>query len=229
MTTRTRNDRYLSTLALCLGLTGCALVSRGDTIQVRYYTLEPAEGPAIASETRSAPVRMDTSDKPLELELRLGRVDASEALNQQIAVRTGENEITYQEEERWTERPAQYVRRGLERELFQKHQVTRVYSGAAATLDVELVDLEIIYDAAPKARVRLLAHLHDHQRGLCNETSAIDAPITLPSDSSKATAVSVTALSNAMQAALKRLSEHVVQCLAAHSQPKTDAAASGSP
>lgn len=191
-----------------LALSGCALLSRGEAMQVRYFTLEPA-----ALKTTTTPARSEP------LELRLGRIDASAALNQQLAVRSGENQIVYRDDERWTERPAQFVRRGLERELFQERGIIRAYAGAAPTLDVELVELELVTGAAPKARVRILAHLHDQRRGLCDETSAVEQPLNGPvSDqtSGETTPGSVASLSHALAQALERVAERTEQCLTAH-------------
>lgn len=202
--------KRIATIFLCAQLAGCALVSRGETLHVRYFTLDAKH---------SAPAGADA--KP-ELELRLGRVDASGGLGELLAVRSGQNELTYREDRRWTERPAQFVRRGLERALFEERGLTRAYSGVAPTLDVELVELETDQSAA---RVRLLARLHDDRRGLCNDSFASSEPVA---DAAQVEA-SVASLSQALQRSLEQLAARVVQCLErreASAAPRDDARAS---
>jgi len=189
-----------------LALASCALVSRGETLQVRYFTLEQ----------RGAATQTPAAAKS-ELELRLGRVDASGGLGEQLAVRTGQNELTYREDQRWTERPAQFVRRGLERALFEERGLTRAYSGAVPTLDVELVELEMDQSSTPTARVRLVARLHDERRGLCQDSFASSEPV-VRGEGSEPVAASVASLSNALQRSLDQLATRVVQCLSSREQ-----------
>jgi ABC-type uncharacterized transport system auxiliary subunit len=189
----------------------CALTSRSEPMQVRYFTLEDA--------ARSMPPSGSNSS----LELRLGRVDASGDLGDEMAVRTGQNEIAYREEWRWTEKPEQFLRRGLERALFQERGLTRAYSGIVPTLDVELIELAEVEGQAPKARVRALAHLHDERRGLCDETFNVEQPINA-GDKDQHASQTVAALSLALHTAISELSDKVVQCLAqvaAASKPAT--------
>jgi cholesterol transport system auxiliary component len=207
-----------SVCAAGLALSGCALVSRGDTLHMRYFTLD---SPSAHQTAQPAHAHAGSN----ELELRLGRIDASGGLDQQLAVRTGANELSYRDEERWTERPAQYVRRGLERALFQERGLTRAYSGDAPTLDVELVELEVELAPTPKARVRLLSHLHDHRRGLCDETQAQEQSVAGKSEvQAEVVAQSVAALSSALQQTIDRIAERAVQCLSARPDENTAAA-----
>jgi len=200
----------LSASLFCVELAGgCALVSRGDTLQVRYFTLDLPHSASSAADA-----------KP-DLELRLGRVDASGALGEQLAVRTGQNELTYRDDQRWTERPAQYVRRGLERALFEERKLTRAYSGVAPTLDVELVELETEQLRAPVAHVRLVAHLHDDRRGVCNESFAASEPVQVRAEGENVEA-SVASLARALQRSLDQLAGRVVQCLVNRGQQPTE-------
>ena len=210
------NHKHLGVVAVCVQLAGCALVSRGETLQVRYFTLDVPRGASSAPAART------------DLELRLGRVDATGALGEQLAVRTGQNELTYREDQRWTERPAQYVRRGLERALFEERGLTRAYSGTAPTLDVELVELETDHSRAPSARVRLIARLHDERRGLCNETFAAAEPIATQAEGENVEA-SVAGLSIALSRSLEQLAGRVMQCLTSREpQPGADESAHAS-
>jgi hypothetical protein len=202
-------------LASALSLSSCALVSRGDTLKVRYFTLDAA-----ASSAQTAPVTGTQPGEPREL--RLGRVDATRGLGQEIAVRTGEHEVSYREGERWTDRPAQYVRRGLERALFQTLGFTRAYVGDAPTLDVELVDLAILDTANSDLRVRvqLVSQLHDARRGLCDETTSLERAVARDSaHADPVSARSIAALAGLLEQLITRVAQRALQCLAAHTQP----------
>jgi cholesterol transport system auxiliary component len=206
-------------LASLCALGGCALFSRGETLKVRYFTLDAAPHSAPAAPNAGAPA---SSGEPREL--RLGRVDASRGLGQEIAVRTGENEVSYREEERWTDRPAQYVRRGLERALFQTRGFTRAYVGDAPTLDVELVELAIV-QAAGKAllvRVQLISQLHDSRHALCDETTSLEQTVatdTGGTETDPVNAHSVSALAHLLEQSIEQIAGRTQHCLSAHSQP----------
>lgn len=201
-----RSPKLCMTLLLAtatgpLGVSGCALMSRGDALQVRYFTLEDG-GPTPAPGT------------PSELALRLGRVEASGGLDEQIAVRKGAHELSYRDDERWTERPAQYVRRELERALFRERGLTRSYSGFTPQLEVELVELELVDAEQPQARVRLIAELRDERRGLCMDSFQAQLPIAAQSSRANMEQ-SVAALSSALHQAVEQLADHVLSCLSA--------------
>jgi cholesterol transport system auxiliary component len=200
--THKRNRLLASCLLASTGAfaPGCALLSRSEPMQIRYFTLEDA--------ARSMP-RTQTNSS---MELRLGRVDASGDLGDEMAVRTGRNEIEFREDRRWTEKPEQFLRRGLERALFQERGLTRAYSGIVPTLDVELTELAEVEGQAPKARVRALAHLHDERRGLCDDTFIIEQPI-IASAKDEHASQTVQALSVALHTAISEVSDKVVQCL----------------
>src|SRR4029078_3767284 len=78
------------------------------------------------------------------LRLRLGRVVAGSSCPEQIPYRDSDHELGFYEERRWTERPEVYLRRALARALFEERGATRVVSGFAPTLDVELTAREEI-------------------------------------------------------------------------------------
>lgn len=184
----------------------CALVSRGETLQVRYFTLdERATGTASSAKT--------------DLALRLGRVDASGGLGEQIAVRKGAHEISYREDQRWTEKPAQYVRRELERALFSERGLARSYSGLTPTLEVELVELELVHtDNQAQARVRLTAEVRDERRGFCQDSFETQLPIAAADSSDDPRAdieQSVAALSSALHKTVEQVASRAVQCLQA--------------
>jgi len=214
-----RGARAALVLSAC-ALANCALVSRGETLKVRYYTLDAA--PSTPTTTPATSARNGGEPR----ELRLGRVDASRGIGQEIAVRTGENEVSYREGERWTDRPAQYVRRGLERALFQTLGFTRAYVGDAPTLDVELIELAIVPSPSGDVRVRvqLVSQLHDSRRGLCDETTALEQVVARDAASSETTndpvsARSVSALAHLLEQSIDQIARHTQQCVTAHAQP----------
>jgi cholesterol transport system auxiliary component len=184
-------------------LGACALVSRGETLQIRYFTLDDR-----AASHAPAP------DAKTELSLRLGRVDASGGLGEQIAVRKGEHEISYREDQRWTERPAQFVRRELERALFSERGLLRSYSGHTPQLEVELIELGLVEaDKQAHARVRLTAQIRDDQRSLCHDN--FEAQLPLPTDARSDMEQSVAALSTALHQTVEQVAARAVQCLSA--------------
>lgn len=186
-------------------LGACALVSRGETLQVRYFTLDDSAA-AHASSAKS------------ELALRLGRVDASGGLGQQIAVRKGEHEISYRDDQRWTEKPAQYVRRELERALYSERGLQRSYSGLTPTLEVELIELELVHtDKQAQARVRLTAQVRDDRRGLCHDNFETQLPVPAEgaTDPRANMEQSVAALSKALHQTVEQVAARAVQCLQA--------------
>lgn len=195
-------------------LAGCALVSRGETLQVRYYTLDDR-----ATE--------HTAGTKSELALRLGRVDASGGLGEQIAVRKGTHEISYREDQRWTERPAQFVRRELERALFRERGLTRSYSGHTPQLEVELIELELVEtDEQAQARVRLTAQIRDDRRSLCHDNFETQLPVE--ADPRADMERSVAALSSALHRTVEQVASRAVECLAASAKSATEASASSS-
>jgi ABC-type uncharacterized transport system auxiliary subunit len=109
---------------------GCALFSRGASVDTHWYTPELPQAGGGSTE------RQETG------ELRLGRVTSGADLGLRIAYGDGLYRIGYYEGLRWTERPEQYVRRAVGRSLFEQGPFRRTLSGAATTLDVEVVEFE---------------------------------------------------------------------------------------
>lgn len=201
----------LATVASQLG--ACALVSRGETLQVRYYTLDD-RGAEHAGGAKS------------ELALRLGRVDASGGLGEQIAVRKGSHEISYREDQRWTERPAQFVRRELERALFSERGLTRSYSGHTPQMEVELIELELVeVDKQAQARVRLTAQIRDDRRSLCHDNFETQLPVA--ADPRADMEKSVAALSSALHRTVEQVASRAVDCLAASAKEESASSSRG--
>lgn len=134
-----RVARCIVVAAACAPLLGCALLTRGKTLDVHWYT----------------PERMRANEGSTELQgkcdLRLGRVTSGADLGPRIAFGDGRYEVAYHDAYRWTERPEHYVRRALGRTLFEEGAFRRSVRGDAPTLDVELVDFEEVRTAAVHA------------------------------------------------------------------------------
>jgi hypothetical protein len=152
-----------SALALC---SGCALTSKAQPLSPRYFSPEP-------SESEQVPV----AGRGPELELRLGEVEAASQLEERMAYRSSELELGYKESWRWTEPPRAYVRRALLRELFERRGLTRVVSGPAPTLDVELSSFEEIRGQPPRARVELWISLSGARHALLERSVRVEQPL----------------------------------------------------
>ena len=184
-------------LGLAVWLSGCALVSKGEAISPRYF-----------SPTLEAPATPSATATPLEL--RLGRVEPAAHLEERIAYRLSATELAYYDERRWTEPPDQFVRRALESELFERRGFRRVVSGAAPTLDVEVLSFEEMRVGAPRARLSLLITLRDDRHALFERTVSVDAPLGAGTDPGPAFAEAMAA---ALGDATRRVADQVGSAL----------------
>ena len=134
--------------ALCL--TGCALVSRPAPVELRYFSPE------------SVAAAGGHAEPGCGARLRLGRVTPSDQLQARIAHRESPVEVGLYETLRWTERPDDYVRRALVRQLFELRGLVQSTSRRDPTLDVEVVGFEQARaDGRPAGRVQLSYELRD--------------------------------------------------------------------
>lgn len=154
-----------ASLAAMLAL-GCALTSKADPLSPRFFT------PTTAASSE-APAREAASTH----DLRLGLVGSAAHLEERIAYRVSDTELGYYEDRRWTELPEQYLRRALERELFERRGLRRVVSGSAPTLDVELVSFEELRHGQPRARLGLRFSLRDDRRSLLERGLMVERPL----------------------------------------------------
>lgn len=138
-------------------LGGCALLSRGTTLQPHYY--DPEQAPHVAA-GRVVPT----------CALRLGDVTASDDLGQSIAFRRSPHEVGYYETRRWNESPDNYLRRALVRALFDEQRCTQVLSGDAPTLEARLLAFEEQRSSPHRARVAVHVVLHDEHRVILETT-----------------------------------------------------------
>jgi cholesterol transport system auxiliary component len=213
MTTCYRGHGWLSCCVVLGLLGGCALTSKADALYPRFFSPEPAAAQASTPAPSGAP-----------LALRLGQVEAASYVEERFAYRLEPTELSYYEDRRWTEPPERYLRRALERELFQERGIRRTVSGPGSTLDVELTAFEELRGAPARVRLALSFSLHDERQSQLERRVVIERP--LPPNTRNASARDVTAaLALALTAAVLDISEQVTRELrAAAPQPCAAAA-----
>lgn len=178
-------------------LSNCALTGKGNALYPRYFSPE-SEKAQVAAPTPAG----------LPLTLRLGQVEAASYVEQRFAFRLEPSELSYHEERRWTDPPERYVRRALERELFQRRGIRRTVSGPGATLDVELTAFEELRTPPARVRLALSFSLHDDRQSLLERHVVVERP--LPAGGREASARDVTAaLALALTDAVFDVSEQV--------------------
>jgi ABC-type uncharacterized transport system auxiliary subunit len=134
-------------LALLLTSAGCALLGKGKPLALRYFDIEAYEA--------YQPTRQASSPR-----LRLGSVSAARHIDRRFVSRQSAHELSYHEEWRFTDQPDAFLQRTLVRNLFERAGLTRVVSGLAPTLEVELASFEELA-GKHKAHVSVLAIMHD--------------------------------------------------------------------
>jgi cholesterol transport system auxiliary component len=189
---------------------GCALTSKADVVEIRYFSPEQAKLHLNGSDASSAPVPPAPNDA---LEVRLGRVSSGSNLRERIAFRDAAYELGYYEAWRWTERPETYVRRELGRTFYEEHGLHRVFNGAAPTVDIEVIafdDLRLTTGRA--ARVQLKAILSDDSGVLWEDTLTVDRAVSV--EKPKIEDV-VAAMAGALDAAAEQVTLKVQSALVA--------------
>jgi cholesterol transport system auxiliary component len=149
-----------------LAPTGCALTSRGEVLDVRWFTPERAHAQAAPAVPAAGP------------SLRLGRVTSGTDLGQRIVHGDGAYEVSYYEDRRWTERPELYVRRALDRTLFEDRGFRRELEGGAPTLDVEVLAFEEIKTASAHAARVVLRIVLSADHVLFEDTAGVLERVT---------------------------------------------------
>jgi cholesterol transport system auxiliary component len=205
-----------ATSLLLLGLTpSCALLGKSDPITPRYFSPEGARAMRPTPPAESG------------LELRLGRVSSDAFIRDRMIHRDSAYELGYYDERAWTEKPEMYVRRAVERELFDDQGIQRVVSGAATTLDVDLVAFEEVRGPAHVGRVELAFVLYDDRTVRVSRTIVVDRPIADAKGDALAPAV-VSAIGDALAAAVDAIASTVVTELRSESQAAKASAAAAS-
>ena len=122
--------RTIAALALALSPLSCAIVTRGKTLDLHWYTPER--------------VRPQTGSTEMQAtcDLRLASVTSGADLGPRINFGDGLYRMGQYEDLLWTERPEHYMRRAIGRTLFEQGAFRRALTGRATTLDVELLDFE---------------------------------------------------------------------------------------
>ena len=135
---------------LVLLLAGCALVSKSKPIDVHYFSPTAPTQTVTASSTSVSRGR-----------LRLARVIASSHLRYRIVQRESAVELSLYDTRRWSETPERYVRRSLERALFEVRDLDEATGGSAVALDVDVLAFEEVRRPAHRGRVQLRYRLRD--------------------------------------------------------------------
>lgn len=194
----------LAAAAVFVLLSGCALTSKSEPMIPRYFDLDQAR-------LSSAGTRV--VDTPRAERLRLGQVEASEHLDERLVFRSTSQEIGYYERQRWSERPREYLRRALSRELYERRGLTRVVSGRAPTLEVELSSFEEVRGGRSIARVRLTYVLHDEESVRLERTLTVERPVRPSASPRERSSAVVAAMAEAMQEAVLLIAQQVTNAL----------------
>ena len=186
---------------LAFALSGCALFSKGEVSFPRYFTPDLPKAPSKVGSKRSG------------VELRLGRVSAGSYIGEKIVYRESDYEIGFYDYRLWTEKPEVYLRRALTRVLFEEEGLMSVVTGAAPTLDVELVSFEEVKRPTHLALVRVAFSLHDDRVVFMQQTMAIERPIIVLAKGGEADAVA-EALGEALRKSVYDVTGRVLKDLA---------------
>ena len=202
---------FAALLVAGAGAGGCALTSKADVVPIRYFSPEQVKPRLTGADSSPVPAPGAPSTA---LELRLGRVSSGPNLRDRIAFRDAAYELGYYENWRWTERPETFVRRELGRTLFEEHGLHRVFSGAAPTLDVEVIAFDDLrLEKSRAARVQLHLMLSASEGVIWEDTITIDHPVS--TEKPKIEDV-VGAMASALQEAAERVAEGAQSALVRH-------------
>jgi cholesterol transport system auxiliary component len=194
----------LTLLALLVSLEpGCALMSKGTALSPRFFSPEAV-----------APTALPAAPAGEPLAVRLGLVEAASHLEERMSYRVNASELGYYEERRWTERPDEYLRRALERELFERRHLRRVVSGAGTTLDVELTAFEELRGPAPRVRLALRFTLHDDRQSTLEKSLVVERALGQSTETEHAQLIA-SALGAALTVAVSEVGDDVARELAA--------------
>ncbi|MEP7121104.1 MAG: ABC-type transport auxiliary lipoprotein family protein [Byssovorax sp.] len=203
-----RRGAWLLGAVAALLTAGCALTEKSTPIMPRYFS---PERPAEATRPSAAP-----PEAPLEL--RLGRVYGSSHLDERLVYRDSDYQLGYYEERRWTEEPAEYLRRRLARVLFEERGLKHVVGGLGPSLEVELTGFEEIRAPKRVARVQMTARLQDARVVRWEETLTVDQPIAENAGGDVADSM-VAAMGVALSTAVDRIATRVVADLSSTPPP----------
>jgi len=165
------NTETVLGLLLLACSSGCALTSKADALSIRWYTPENTTARLTSSGSQDGVIADNA------LQVQLGRVRSGGNLREKIAYRDSAYEQSYYEDKRWTERPELFVRRELERTMFEEHGFKRALAAQAPAVEVEVVAFEEVIGPAHAARVQLKVVVHDDKDSLLEKTYTVERPV----------------------------------------------------
>jgi cholesterol transport system auxiliary component len=205
-------------LSLALALPGCALTSKADLMDIRYFTLAWQEAPPSPSPGRPS------AEGP---RLRLGRITASSHLRNRMVYRLSDVEVAVYEDRRWTERPEEYVRRALAQALFEERPIVHAVSGGGPAIDVELLAFDEVHGKSGRAaRVTIRYAVQDDRTVFDAESVTVEVEIRGDAEEPENTAVSMGA---ALHKVVEQIASRVASQLKAGGSGDAPASASAAP
>lgn len=189
-------------------VTGCALASRSTPVEIRYFSPIPAA----STKQTSPPLHASTAPEPRDLpRVRIGSVTPSDHLREDIARRTSPFELELYSTRRWTEAPETYVQRALSEALFDDRELAEAVSGAAVTLDVDVLAFEEVVAPRSGGRVELKYRLVDERSVLASGVITVERPASGPGF-----VPIVAAIGNALDEATSQLADVVRRTVSSH-------------
>jgi cholesterol transport system auxiliary component len=173
---------------------GCSLLSKSEPTIVRYFTPDMPSRPQSRAEA-GAPMPADARGA----ELRLGRINAASYLRDKIVFRQLDHEIGYYEDFRWTERPEAYLRRALQRALFEERGLQQSVSGPGSILEIELHAFDELRTPRRAGRVSLTWLLRDERTVFAQASIVVERPLGDAADMAAVAQGMSEALSEAVQ------------------------------
>lgn len=206
-----RTSAWVTCAVFVVGTAGCALTGKADLVTTRYFTPEVPKARSTADASGQRP-----SAGP---EIRLGRVSAGAHVRERIAYRDAAYEVGYYDDQRWTERPEIYVRRGITRTLFEERGFVRTLGGAAPTLDIEVLAFDEIRSPTGRAaRVELKVVLYEERAIIYEETVTIDRVAAASGGKPRVEDV-VAAMGEALDVASEHVAKRIEQAIARRVTP----------
>ena len=186
--------------AALAGTAGCALTSKADVVNIRYFSPEVVKPRLTNADASAAPAAPAPNDA---VEVRLGRVSSGSNLRERIAYRDAAYELGYYDDWRWTERPETFVRRELGRSMFEAHGFRRVLGGSAPSLEVEVIAFDDVrLPSGRAARVQLKVILFEDSGVVYEDTFTVEKAV--PGDKPKIEDV-VAAMASALDQAAQQV------------------------
>ncbi len=203
-------ERSLLVALLALS-SGCALLGKSKPLEVRYFDLQSEDSYRPTARVNGA-------------RLKLGEVSAARNVDRRFASRESAHELSYHESWRFSDEPDTFLQRTLARNLFEHAAITRVVSGGAPTLEVELTTFEQRAEDQT-VQVTALARVHDDRVQLWQRTFAAQQKVG-EGDEAEARAA---ALSRALAEVAAQITEQTLQALEAERASQAAATPSVAP